>query len=84
MLKCLLLCVRAGGSRLHKETEFDFLMPLSSDEQKSMQQRVNLKGDHNFITSYVKYLVFLCTSENTAFIGLKVVIIQVESLGKVR
>lgn len=84
MLNCLLLCVRAGGSLLHKGAEFDLLMPLSSDEQESAQQRVNLKGDHNSIMSSVKCLAFLCTSENTAFIGIKVVIAQVESLSKVR
>lgn len=82
MLKCLLLCIRAGGSLLHKGSEFDFLMSLSSDEQKSTQRRVNLKGDRNFITSYVKCRAFLCTSENTAFISLKVVIIQAEPLSQ--
>jgi len=68
MLNYLLLCIRDGGSLLHK---FDFLMPLSS-MSKSLHRRVNLKGDHNSVMSSVKCVAFLCTSENTAFIGIQV------------
>lgn len=56
----------------------------SLGEQKSTQQRVNLKGDDNSIMSTVKCLAFFCTSENTAFICIKVVIIQDEPLSGVR